>query len=225
MFEYETPTEEVEHAKLTAPATSKDEINLDLLFGGSENVALREKIEEKEKHRDILVHMVKRLTETLPPSKSNAKGTGEDAGAEINPDNVNHLHDLHSASAPSCLPENSDQSELLNPPSTQHIDWTQGLYTPKEERDVLAAKLRIVEKEREHYLRQYRSLMSHKHRERSKQSSDGVHEGKVSKEKGDVKLKRRKHKEKDRLDREVTDAFLKRLEFDLVIREKSDDQV
>ncbi|KAF5851755.1 hypothetical protein GGP41_000498 [Bipolaris sorokiniana] len=240
MFEYEAPIKEVERTEITALTTSKDKINLELFTGRSENAVLQEKIEEKEKHRDILLHMVKRLTEALSLPKANTEGAGEHAGAETNPNNANHLHGLPNASALSYLPANPDQPSFSNPPPTQHTHWTQQLYTPKEERGVLTAKLRIVEREREQYLRQYkmlraqnherrteeqlrqyRSFMSHKHKECNKQSGDGVQEGKVKKEKGDLKLKRRKHKEKDRLNREVTEAFLKRLEFNLVICEKS----
>lgn len=71
----------------------------------------------------------------------------------------------------------------------------------------------------------YKRLRPRTHKELPKQSGDGVQGGKVTKEKGDVKLKRRKHKEWERLDREVTESLLERLEVNLVIREETDDQV
>ncbi|EUC51076.1 hypothetical protein COCMIDRAFT_31635 [Bipolaris oryzae ATCC 44560] len=242
MFKCEAAVRDAERAERNALATTQDKTGVKPFLFKDENEILQEKIEENEKYRDILLHMVKRHTEALLPPKANTGGAEEHASAVTNPNNANyrpaHHHDPNYLKTPK-------QAEHLNP---QTIDYEQQLRTKNEERAALTAKLRIVQKERaqvlcmykslreraferrtEEQVRQYRRFMAQCQKERANhagqgvQGGNGVQGGKVKKERGDMKPKLRKHTDKGSVDREVSETFLERLESNLVIREKADD--
>jgi hypothetical protein len=113
MFKNQAAFRDVERARRNALATSQDKPEPEPFLFKDKNAIPRQKIEENEKYRDILIQMVKRRIEALLPPEANTEGAGEHTGEVANTNNTNHPSGLLSASALSNLPSNLDQYRLL----------------------------------------------------------------------------------------------------------------